>query len=453
MQELRLSSKAISERTFLDKLIQRLNFSFRSSYLEFIASARNIEESRLYDQGYQYETGLDIGIVVDEQNTLNKIEEFIQSATALDLNAGNGRYDWYTPLCHAVRTQNLSVVRLLVKLGAADVLIMRKEAIESPDIYAYFLQAYPQAYQNSVEFQGCIHVIEQMKIECRGQDERLKLMDQCKELIECKRIEYLRVTNCNDQQDALVMQLPEEMILPVLRCLSTTDLLVAGQVCKSWHLSASSSILWNYTVLPQFRGDNAKYCYLRHPEARVTQQYFFQLIKRLDRDHAAYCKENADLYYSREIFKNETGLNLEDETHETAILQEILNIVRYSRCIDVNKALPSCDWYTPLHAAVRSNNLQVVQLLVENGANNLQVIPHECIEKPAIFAYALDVCPELFRVEELFDELCDTILKMKVECAHYPDRTAIMDQCENILRDRRADYLLDAMVATGSGLN
>ena len=206
-----------------------------------------------------------------------------------------------------------------------------------------------------------------------------------------------------------------------------------------------------YSVLPGYRHANAMQFYLKQPNARVTQTYLFQLIRRLNQPILEYtrteCVNTTDIEFAqllRARYQSDTGLSLENEINEEEVLKEIENIVRFSGCLDVNARMPDPDAFMmPLREAIRTGNVRVVQLLVSLGATDFDIIPHEADDKPDIFAYALDICPHLYQDENEFKNLVDHLTNMKRECSHQTGRVIKMDVCENLLNERRKSYLLD----------
>lgn len=444
MRKLELSSEAITSRATLKVLTERLNFSLRNYFLQCIAESPDPKFVEYCREQYLLKTGLNIDETVDGVATLVAIERLIQQNPLLDLNAGDEQNSWFTPLLHAVRVNSVELARLLIKSGAKDISIMSSEATENPEMYDYFLEVYPAAFQNDSEYQRCSIILEKTKHELRAHEDRLAIVRECKQTLVSKRKEYLATINRHEQSDSVATRLPFDVTLNIFRLLPTiNDRCNAALVCRNWHRPATSAILWNFSVLPEFRGDAAKHYYLKSSYSRVTQKYFFQLITRLNQHQRELFCQMRENPAAMKWYEDLIGMSIDKEINERTVLQELYCIIRFSGCVDVNAGLPTHPGFTPIDAAVATGRLDVVRLLVEFGANNFDNLVRLSLERPEIFSYALSVYPDCYQNEDAYYSCCKTIADYRVELQHLPERLVLIDQSERILNDHRNAYLND----------
>lgn len=269
------------------------------------------------------------------------------------------------------------------------------------------------------------------------------------ELLDQHRNQFLADRKQFQQENCIATSLPLDLLIRIFRNLNDKELCIVAFVCQNWNRAANHPSLWNFNLLPEYRGDSAKKIFLQNPKYRVTQTYFFQLINRLNSRFVHQLRAMYDIAQNdlgKEVeaannYYNNIGISMHAEIIETEVLAEIDNLLRLGRCVSPTQVRDNDEPISPLQTAIRSRNLRAIQILVENGASNLDIFTKEVFIDPEIFAYVLDIYPSLYQDKAKYHEYTQNNTAMQKMYFPQQKPIAMMEQTQRMLDNRRHEYL------------
>ncbi len=439
----------------LFQLIEQLNTQARTDALSYITSIQDSQPDAVEfrQQSYLYKTGVSIDSEVDSVAVLQKIESLLSSNDSIDINSGLKADDWYKPIIAAVRTGNLQLVKLLIEHGATISQKAIEDSITAPHIFNYFLDKSQNDHVLKKIFHKLPLYFEAMEFEHKKNPVLLKLTKESEHLLQGQVNQTLDKENAAEE-DSYSKNIPDSLLLNIFGLLSDRERNPVSLVCLRWHRLTNDQRLWNPLVKPEFRGENAKLNFFDTAGARANQAYLFQLIARLD---ANECKRLTEQYFSGPTdqqhqfyahqFYSNTGLPISAHIDERQTLKELKYVIKFSRLVDINlgKNNPN-DFFTPLIAAIRTNNPAVVQLLVSCDAQITNDAIRNSLTNSDVFNYLIDACPNTYQSVDRFRNIAEDFEMMKHEIQDKPDDLALLLECESLFHMRHE-------TSKGSNLN